>query len=208
MIISIIEQNSEAWFDNRLGRITSTRFKNLMSKESTDSYKDLINKIVIEILIGKTDPGFSNEIMEDAKDDEKEARLAYENHFGIEIEQVGFIIPDEDHKYHEWIGISPDGLTKDNGMIEIKCPLMHTHLGYIIENKLPPEYRYQVQGQLFVTDFDYCDFISYCEGMKLFIIRVYPDKELFAEFEQRLDRAITQIKEQIEMYNKYDFLNE
>lgn len=90
-------------------------------------------------------------------------------------------------------------------MIEIKCPLMKTHLGYIEDNKLPSEYRYQVQGQLFVTGFDYCDFISYVEGMKPFIIRVEPDKALFLEFQKRLNVLIEQVKNKIELYNKYDY---
>jgi hypothetical protein len=117
---------------------------------------------------------------------------------------LGFITPDEDTEFAEWIGISPDGII-DDGMIEIKCPLMRTHMGYIMWNKLPTEYRYQVQGQLFVTGFKFCDFISYVEGMKPFIIRVYPEPELFEIFEQRLRIAIAQVKELLNQYNKYDY---
>jgi len=208
MILYNIDQHSEAWHEARCGRITGTRFKNLMSKESTASYTDLITNIACEIITRRAEDTYINATMEAGLETEPEARKEYETVFGVEIKQVGFIIPDEDNKYHNWIGISPDGLTSDNGLIEIKCPLMKTHFEYIEENRLPPEYRYQVQGQLFVTGLDYCDFISYVEGMKLFVIRVYPDKELFTEFEQRLDKAIIQIQNKIEVYNKYDFLNE
>ena len=72
-------------------------------------------------------------------------------------------------------------------------------------NKLPTEYHYQVQGQLFVTGLKFCDFMSYVEGMKPFIIRVAPDLELFTFYEQRLRIAIPQIKELINQYNKYDY---
>jgi putative phage-type endonuclease len=208
MILYNIDQHSEAWHEARCGRITGTRFKNLMSKESTASYTDLITNIACEIITGRAEETYVNANMESGLETEPEARKEYETVFGVEIKLIGFIIPDEDNKYHNWIGISPDGLTSDNGLIEIKCPLMKTHFEYIEENRLPPEYRYQVQGQLFVTGLDYCDFISYVEGMKLFVVRVYPDKELFAEFEQRLDKAIIQIQNKIEVYNKYDFLNE
>ena len=182
-----------------------------MSKEDTVSYKDLLANIACEIITGKAEDTYVNAVMEAGIETEPEARMDYEILFGTEIKQVGFIIPDEDHKYHDWIGISPDGLTVDNGMIEIKCPLAKTHFGYIeskLSYMLPSDYRYQVQGQLFVTGFDYCDFISYCKGMKLFVVRVYPDKDLFAEFEQKLDKAIDQIKVKIERYNKYNLLNE
>ena len=81
---------------------------------------------------------------------------------------------------------------------------MKTHFEYLSQNRLPPEYEYQVQGQLFVTGFDYCDFMSYVKGMKAFIIRVYPDNELFKEFEIKLDKIILQVKEKLLIYEKYD----
>lgn len=206
MIIVNCEQGSELWFSERCGKITGTRFKSLLAGENTATYKDLVSNIACEIITGKAEETYSNAIMEAALETEPEARKEYENQFGIEIKQIGFITPDEDHKYADWIGISPDGLTPDNGMIEIKCPLPKTHLGYIEANKLPSDYRPQIQGQLFVTGLDYCDFMSFCEEMKPFIIRVFPDKELFTEFEKRLDALIIQVKNKIEIYNKYDFL--
>lgn len=204
MIIYECEQHSEAWHEARLGRVTGTRFKNLMSKESTASYQDLLTNIACEIITGRAEDNYVSPTMEKGIETEPEARKEYENSFDTEIRQVGFVIPDEGNKYHDWIGVSPDGLTYDNGMIEIKCPLMKTHFEYIEGGKLPSEYRYQVQGQLFVTGLEYCDFVSYCEGMKLFVIRVFPDVELFAEFEQRLDKAIEAILNKIETYKKYD----
>jgi putative phage-type endonuclease len=204
MIIFDIEQQSEAWFEARCGRITGTRFKALVAKETTDSYKDLVTNIVCEIITNKAEETYSNANMEHGIETEPEARKEYESICGIEVKQVGFIIPDEEHKYHEWIGISPDGVIEPDGMIEIKCPLARTHFEYIEAGKLPSEYRYQVQGQLFVTGFKYCDFMSYVEGMKSFIIRVYPDQELFKEFEIRLDKLIEQVKQKIINYNKYE----
>jgi len=203
MIIHNIEQQSEAWVLARCGRVTGTRFKNLMSKETTDSYRDLITNISCEMITGKMEESYSNAMMEYGLETEPDARKEYESVFGVEIKQAGFIMPDEDNKYHEWIGISPDGMTPDNGMIEIKCPLMRTHLEYIEDDKLPTEYRYQVQGQLFVTEFDYCDFISFVPGMKLFVTRVLPDFELFKEFERRLDILIVNVNSKLEIYKNY-----
>lgn len=206
MIIHNIEQQSEAWVLARCGRVTGTRFKNLMSKETTDSYKDLVTNIACEMITGKMEETYSNAMMEYGLETEPEARKEYENILDVKVTEAGFIIPDEDNKYHEWVGISPDGMTPDNGMIEIKCPLMRTHLEYIEADKLPAEYRYQVQGQLFVTGFDYCDFVSYVPGMKTFVCRVYPEPELFAEFERRLDILIEQVKQKLLIYEKYEIL--
>jgi putative phage-type endonuclease len=194
MIIFNCEQQSEAWHQARLGRVTGTRFKNLMSKENTASYQDLITDIACEIITGRAEETYSNAAMERGIELEPVARKEYESIFGVEVKQVGFVTPDEDHPYHDWIGISPDGMA-DEGMIEIKCPNQSTHFEYIEANKLPAEYRYQVQGQLFVTGLKYCDFMSFAEGMKPFIIRVFPDTELFKEFDLKLSILITKVKE-------------
>jgi len=204
MIRYEIEQGSEAWFEAKGGRVTGTRFKSLVAGESTQAYKDLIGDIVCEIITGRMEETYSNAIMEHGLETEPEARREYENIFGVSVQEVGFIIPDEGRKYHEWIGISPDGLT-ETGMIEIKCPKMKTHLWYISKGKLPTDYRYQVQGQLFVTGLPYCDFMSYVKGMKPFIVRAEPDLELFKTFEERLDKLIVDVNTELEAYKKYDY---
>jgi putative phage-type endonuclease len=205
MIILNIDQQSEAWFAARCGRVTGTRFGSLVAGESTKEYKNLITNLACEMITGKMEETYSNAIMEYGIETEPEARREYESLFEVEVKTAGFIIPDEDHKYAEWIGISPDGLLPESGMLEIKCPLMRTHLEYIEANKLPAEYRHQVQGQLFVTGFKYCDFMSYVPGMKSFIIRVTPDQELFTEFERRLDVLIQQVNKKLEIYKSYNY---
>ena len=208
MIIYNIDQRSEPWYLAKCGLVTSTRFKSLCAKDKTGAYKDLITNLACEIITGKMEETYSNALMEYGIETEPLARKEYEDIIDCEVKTVGFITPDEDSKYYSWIGDSPDGLLPDEGVLEIKCPLARTHLEYIEANKLPAEYRHQVQGHLFVTGLKYCDFMSYVPGMKSFIIRVYPDLELFAEFEKRLDQAIKQIQNKIEVYNKYDLLYE
>jgi putative phage-type endonuclease len=203
MIIHNIEQGSEAWFEARCGRVTGTRFKSLMMAETTQGYKDLVSNMVCEIITGRMEETYSNAAMEHGVETEPIARAAYEALFDVEVKTVGFVTPDEDHKYHEWIGVSPDGII-DDGLIEIKCPKMITHLGYIADDKLPSEYRHQVQGQLFVTGAAWCDFVSYVEGMKLFVVRVFPDKEMFKEFEERLDSVIKRVISKLESYKGYE----
>jgi len=203
MIVHNIEQRSEAWYAVKCGLVTSTRFKSLCAKETTDSYKDLVTNIACEIITGKIEETYSNAMMEYGIETEPKARQEYEDVADCEVKTVGFITPDEGHKYFDWIGDSPDGLLPEEGILEIKCPLARTHLEYIEADKLPTEYRHQVQGHLFVTGLKYCDFVSYFPGMKLFIFRVYPDLELFAEFEKRLDGLIKDVENKLKMYEKY-----
>lgn len=205
MIIYNIEQHSEAWHEARCGRVTGTRFKNLVSKETTDSYKDLVTNIACEIITGEAEETYVSPAMQYGTEMEPEARREYETITDVPVIQAGFIIPDEEHKYHNWIGISPDGLLPDDGILEIKCPLARTHFEYIERGVIPAEYRYQVQGQLFVTGFKYCHFMSYVPGMKPFIIEVLPDAELFELFNQRLDKLILEVNEKLTKYQNYKY---
>lgn len=200
MIKIDIEQGTEAWHQWRLGRVTGTRFKALMSGEKTQGYKDLITDITGEILTGEYEEGYSNQIMERGKDLEPEARMMYADMFGV-VQQVGFIIPDESDPFHEWVGISPDGLT--DGLLEIKCPLIKAHLNYIEKGALPNEYKWQVYGQLYVTGLPYCDFFSYYPNLKPFVVRVYPSEEINKEIEDRLWGLVRSVKEKITNYKKY-----
>jgi len=204
MIKINIPQGSEGWFDAKLGRVTGTRFASLMSGDSTKGYNDLILDIVGEILTGETEESYNNAIMERGKELEPEARQVYEEMFG-EVEQVGFITPDEDDPYHDWIGISPDGLIGKGGL-EIKCPLRKTHLTYIEKAILPSDYKWQVQGALFVTQLEWWDFMSYYPNMKPFIIRVKPDLKMHELIKIELEKIVGKVLSRIESYNKYNYL--
>jgi putative phage-type endonuclease len=204
MIIFDIEQRSEAWHAARAGRVTGTRFKSLMAKETTQTYRDLAYDLAAEIITGKTEEGYVSEAMQNGIDTEPIARAEYIATVGVDVVEAGFVILGEGAKYYDWIGVSPDGLIGEDGLLEIKCPLPKTHLKYIDAGRLPAEYRYQAQGQLFVTGRAYCDFMSFVEGMQPFILRVYPDNELFAEYERRLDILISEVKSILEKYNTYN----
>ena len=205
MIIVNVEQGSEAWHELRLGRVTGTRFKALMAGESTSTYKDLVTDLAGEIITQTGEETYNNAIMDRGKDLEPEARDLYSEMFG-EVREVGMVLRDEEDPLHEWIGVSPDGL--GDGGLEIKCPLRKTHINYIRKNKLPAEYRWQVQGQLYVTGLPYCDFMSYYPGMKPFIVRVFPDDADHNAITERLGITIERVNELIKLYNKYDFEND
>ena len=198
------EQGSEAWYAARCGRITGTRFADLMAGATTKTYENMILDIVGEILTGEVEEGFSNDAMQRGKDLEPEAREAYEDTTGNLVEQFGFIVPDAESQFHDFIGISPDGLLIEQpGMIEIKCPLRKTHLNYLIRGKLPADYYWQVHGQLFVTGLEFCDFFSYYPGLKPLLVRVEKDQAVHEQIEGRLLSAIPEIKAKLSLYERF-----
>lgn len=61
-----------------------------------------------------------------------------------------------DHSKLDWIGASPDGITAEGVMLEIKCP----NVRRIKPDEFPIYYWVQMQIQLEVCDLDECDYIE------------------------------------------------
>ena len=199
MIKIQVEQGSEAWHSLRLGRFTASKFKSLMSGETTEGYKDVILDVVGEILSGEAEDSYSSPDMIRGTELEPEARAYFEHSKEVEVEQVGFCLPD-DEELAEWVGVSPDGILPDGGLLEIKCPKLKTHLKYLEAGRLPNEYKWQVQGQLLVTGAPYCVFISYYPDFPAFELRVEPDAEMHQQLMARFRVAIGVAKEKLEFY--------
>lgn len=216
MEIFNIEQRSDAWFEARLGRITGTHFQTLVSKDSTIGYKGLVNRIAAEIITESVDPlekNYTNDVMENGIETEDEAANEFEYQVagGMPITiPVGFIIPDQDHEFKDWIGISPDRMIVNvSGVVvdglEIKCPLAKTQISYISAGILPHEYKHQVQGAMYVTGLKRWYFMSYYPNMKPFIIEVKRDAEFMALYDNALKIFVNNVKEKLNKYKSYSY---
>ena len=71
------------------------------------------------------------------------------------------------HHTHSFIGASPDGITEDGIMIEIKCPYSRP-----IEGLPLKDYWVQMQQQMYVTKLPYCNFLET-------IIKDYDNEDAF-----------------------------
>lgn len=74
-------------------------------------------------------------------------------------------------------GCYVDGAIGDDGLLEVKCPSFNVHCGYISKKSFPVAYKQQVQGELFITGREWCDFFSYHPGKENFLIRVGRDEK-------------------------------
>lgn len=98
-------------------------------------------------------------------------RDMYDSMNNTKTYEIGLLV----HPEHKWLGGSPDGVTEDGILIEIKCPKK-------ISNKIPDYYYPQVQLLLEIMDLEECDFVQYCESTnQLKIIRVPRSREWFNE---------------------------
>ena len=73
------------------------------------------------------------------------------------------------------IGLSPDGLVGEEGLLEIKAPRAKGHLQTILADEVPAQYVPQVQTALLVSGRKWLDFVSWFGGLPMFTKRVYPD---------------------------------
>ena len=163
------EQGSKAWFDARLGCVTSSRVADVIAKRQKASKDakvgdplkctlDMRWELVLELLTGKPTEHYVSRWMQEGKIKEPLARTEYEIRNGM-VRTYGFVY----HPTIKMAGCSPDGVTCD-GLVEIKCPKLETHLGYILADKIPDEYLPQLLWQMAcVPDAEYNDFVSfYC----------------------------------------------
>ncbi|PDT71703.1 exonuclease [Bradyrhizobium ottawaense] len=166
------EQGTPEWFAARLGIPTASEFSTVLAK-GKDGGKSLTRKTYMlklagEILTGEPMEAYSNQHMERGKEQEAEAREAYELMKDIDCQRVGFIRNGDK-------GCSPDSLIGEDGGLEIKTALPHIQVERLLKGDLPAEHRAQVQGSMWVAERQWWDFVSYCPRLPLLIVRVPRD---------------------------------
>ena len=158
-IISNIDQGSEAWHSIRLGKVTASRMKDVLSKgrgtAQSKTAETYMMELLCERLTGESKPFFENDAMQWGTATEPQARSMYELMSGNTVDEVAFV------EHNEFIGISPDGLIGDDGLIEIKCPTTITQVRRALTNDYSKDYYTQIQCQLWVTERQWCDFLSF-----------------------------------------------
>ena len=193
MKIYDFEQLSDEWFQVRLGKFTASKAADLLMKETTVGYNNLINQIVYERLTGKSPETFTNNWMQRGTELEAEAIKAFELETFQKIRSVGFIEMDE------WTGCSPDGLLNSDGLIQIKCPKFSTHIDYLLSRKVPSDYYKQCQFELMVTERKYNILMSYEPNLKPFISKIERDEDLIQKIESKLNQSIKLVNERISL---------
>lgn len=182
MLIHNIEQRTPEWHRLRIGKVTGSSLKKVLSK----NWMDYTDRIVSEQLTGMSEEdedGFVSFDMQLGIDREPLAIEQYEIENQCKVTQVGFIESDEFPQF----GLSPDAICPERTFaVEIKCPKVSTHIRYIRHGKVPSAYFEQILSYFVAGEsFHYVDFVSYC-----------PDLEQYPYFQIRTLR--TDLTEQIE----------
>jgi len=154
-----MEQGSIEWFQERAGKATASRFKDIIATIKSGEAAVRRNykaQLVVERLTGVAQETYTNAAMQYGTETEPLARIAYEFRTDNKVSEVGFI----QHK-ELLAGCSPDGLIGTDGGVEIKCPFQSAvHIETLL-NGMPKEHMAQIQGTLWITGRSWWDFVSF-----------------------------------------------
>jgi hypothetical protein len=211
MILETADQRSEDWYAARLGKATASRFKDaIATKKQTEKQKkdnlpgdpmqaqlDYLTELVVERLTQQPVQRYATAAMQWGTEQEPAARAAYERVTGISVEETGFVAHDV-----LLAGCSPDGLVDWDGLVEIKCPWnTAVHIETLL-NGMPDEHIPQLQGQMWITGRQWCDFVSYDPRMpaelQLHVQRIQRDPSFIADLEARITSFLQQVGTQVE----------
>ena len=204
----ICEQRSKEWFAARLGKITGSKFDDLMPatmakvEQFTQTQEDILIKVASEILTGeREESGFLSKDMQNGIDREPFALKAYENHELLEVRECGFFT------ISEYLGSSPDGvieITKESW--ETKCPKNTTHTKYFNNPYLLfKKYKWQCVGEAWAIGYKkgvICSFNpKFSPDKQLVIYKFEVTPEDLAFLQTRLNVCIAKIKKIVEKEN-------
>ena len=217
-------QGSDAWKDARCGLLTASEMKlvltepkrerkqdgpptikyNLLKGASNDKERAHVYELAVQRITKYVEPHYISDDMLRGKEDEIIARDLYGKHYAPTTD-MGFIT---NSRWGFTIGFSPDGLVADNGFIEAKSRRqkyqMETFVEYVRLSLQPEEYILQTQTGFLVTERKWCDFVSFCGGLHMVTIRVWPDPlvmnaivECAGAFEDRVAAKIEEYREML-----------
>lgn len=197
-IIHNVEQRSQEWHELRLGKVTASRAKDTMAFYKPTKVQVAAGFPPNEMAIRKSyREGIVAERLTGLPAD-PEPYVSYDMKWGIVNEDIATAVyqmekravvekaPFFEHPKLK-AGVSPDGVVTDIstgeiGLIEVKCLRSANHLYKVIRDQaIPKDFTDQIQMQLWITGYDWCDFVAYDsrlpEGLRIYIERMAYDKE-------------------------------
>ena len=166
-------QRSPEWYTQRNNAITASDIPTVLGE---NSYKTPWN-----LLVDKCDanpkPFTGNDATRWGQHYEDIAIEKYSDMYKKKVLSFGLLI----HREYSWLGGSPDGITTDGILLEVKCPLKRK----IIKGEVPHHYLSQVLLNLEICDLELAHFIEFVPGnsdtsFEINVVEVHRDREWFA----------------------------
>ena len=202
--MSEVEQGTPEWFALRLGKVTASRIKDVIATTKTGystSRDKYMTQLLLERITNTVAESYTNDAMTWGTEQEPFARAKYEGLASTLVEQVAFV----NHPTIPMSGASPDGLVMDDGLVELKCPMSHTHLESILGG-IDDQYMPQVQWQMAVTGRSYTDLCSYDprfpEHLQLVVKRINRDNDYIAKLEKEVVKFLAELDDKVNKLNQ------
>lgn len=188
----VVEQGSEAWLNARAGHVTMSRLDDLLAgKGAREAY---MWEIATERIYKTPKESATSRSLEWGHDSEPLAREEYVIRTGRLVRECGFI----HHEKIRWVGCSLDGaIDADTGTYESKCPKNSDIHMRTWHDGMPAIHIAQVQGGMWVTGLQYCDFVSYDVRapyeFQLYVERIHRDESLIRAIEAKVKTFLAEV---------------
>lgn len=222
-----MQQRSDEWFKARMGRVTGSVAGAILNCDPSKTRQAVLRRMVRQALNAPQED--ENEFVENVifgygRINESTALMDFKMETGLDVEECGFF------PYETWLGASPDGLTSDGGILEIKAPWSRRE-GQGREFKSldeQPQYYAQMQIEMFCAGRDKAHFFQWSSDKNTHeVVPIDHDwlatnipalKQFWAEYKYELEnnpddylapkRVIIDTPEAAKMVREYDELSE
>lgn len=130
-------QNKEDWMQARIGKITGSRLKDLISLRGNGRKKGFYELIAERVAL----PADGENVMDRGLRLEIEAVERFEKETGKKVDTSLVLWIDEEN---DSIAVSPDGFIGKTEALETKCLNSASHIEALLTQKIPSEYDFQV----------------------------------------------------------------
>ena len=155
-----IQQRSDAWFSQRLGKVTASKVSDVMAKTKSGysaSRANYMAQLLLERITGEREEGYQNAAMLRGMELEPVARAVFEMRTGLSVDEAEFM----PHPSGLMAGASSDGITDDGGLLEIKCCNAAAHLDFALNRSIPKAHELQMRLQMACYDRPHCHYAMY-----------------------------------------------
>jgi len=191
------EQRTPEWYQQRENAITASDLPTVLGE---NSYKTPFN-LLVDKCNANPKPFVGNAATQWGNHYEDIAIEKYSEIYSKEVLSFGLLI----HRDYSWLGGSPDGITKDGILLEVKCPVKRK----IVMGEVPHHYLSQVLLNLEICDLELAHFIEFVPGNRdndfvMNVVEVKRDREWFSrEFPKIKEFWDTVLKYRVEGIQKH-----
>ena len=174
LLIPQFEQRTPEWYQQRENAITASDLPTVLGE---NNYKTPWN-LLIDKCNANPKPFVGNSATQWGNHYEDIAIEKYSERYNKKVLSFGLLL----HKEYSWLGGSPDGITTDGILLEVKCPIKRK----IVMGEVPHHYLSQVLLNLEICNLELAHFIEFIPGNSdneytLNVVEVHRNREWFSK---------------------------